>query len=67
MRKIFTLLLLISAFYGNGQDFESSPLLDVNRVELHTAGDFDGDGFVDIVTGFWNFTSKVLQPPEKSD
>jgi hypothetical protein len=59
MRKFFTLLLLSSAFFGNGQDFESSPLLDVNRGELHTAGDFDGDGFVDIVTGFWNFTSKA--------
>ena len=58
MRKFFTLLLLSSAFYVNGQDFDSSPLLDVNRCELHTAGDFDGDGYVDIVTGFWNFTSK---------
>lgn len=59
MRKFFTLLLLSSAFYVNGQDFDSSPLLDENRCELHTAGDFDGDGFVDIVTGFWNFTSKA--------
>lgn len=47
MRKFFTLLLLSSAFYGNGQDFIRSTFFD-QQTNAVAVADFDSDGYPDI-------------------
>lgn len=59
MKKLFTLLFVcILIISSKAQDFVTSTSNDSYNGEMHSAGDFDGDGFVDVVTGFWDFTSK---------
>ena len=64
MRKFFTLLLLSSAFYANGQDFIRSTYFD-QQTNAVAVANFDGDGFPDIFANCNNCQAQIFRP-EKS-